>query len=286
MKQKQLFITLASLAIAIVLSACGSAVASTPAGSGAAIPEITIKASDYAFEVPDQIEAGLVTVNLVNDGHELHHAQIIRLNEGVTPEQFQTALQQDPAAAFPLIMFVGGPGVVDPGRHSKVTLELSPGQYMLLCFIPSHDGVPHLAKGMIKPIEVVAHTDHDHPSVSEPKADAVVKLMDFSFVLPSEIKAGKQLWQVVNEGPQPHEIAIMKLAEGKTMADVQAFMQAPQGAPPFASVGGFQAINPDASGWLHLDLEPGNYVAICHVPDPASGHAHAELGMILPFSVK
>jgi uncharacterized cupredoxin-like copper-binding protein len=286
MKQKQLLITLAILAIAILLSACGSAIASTPAGSDAAIPEITIKAADYSFEVSDQIEAGLVKLTLVNDGEELHHAQIIRLNDGVTMEQFQTALQQGPEVALPLITLVGGPGVVDPGLQSQVILELMPGQYVLLCFIPGHDGVPHLAKGMIRPIEVVAHTDHDHPSVSEPKADAVVKLLDFSFVLPSEIKAGEQLWQVVNEGQQPHEIAIMKLAEGKTMADVQAFMQAPQGAPPFASVGGFQAINPDASGWLHLNLEPGNYVAICHVPDPASGHAHAELGMVMPFIVK
>ncbi|MBE7555936.1 MAG: hypothetical protein HS126_33195 [Anaerolineales bacterium] len=286
MKQKQLFITLAILALAIALSACGAAIASTPAGSGAAIPEITIKAFDYSFAVPDQLEAGLVKINLVNDGQELHHAQIARLNEGITLEQFQTALQQDPEAAFPLITFVGGPGVVDPGRQAQVTVELSPGQYVLLCFLPSHDGVPHLAKGMLKPIEVVAHTDHDHPDVSEPKADAMVKLLDFSFVLPSEIKAGEQLWQVVNEGSQPHEVLIIKLAEGKTMADLQAFVQTYEGVPPYANLGGFQAITPGESGWLHLNLEPGNYVAICYVPDPASGHAHAELGMVIPFTVK
>jgi uncharacterized cupredoxin-like copper-binding protein len=181
---------------------------------------------------------------------------------------------------------VGGPGVVDPGLQNQVILELTPGQYVLLCFIPSHDGVPHVAKGMVRPIEVVTHSDHDHPGAPTPKADAAVKLLDFSFSLPSEIKAGEQLWQVVNEGQQPHEIEILKLSEGKTMADIQAFMQSPQGAPPFAAVGGFQAINPDASGWLLLDLEAGDYVAICYVPDSASGHAHAELGMVLPFSVK
>jgi len=286
MKQKQLFITLAILAIAIVLSACGSAAASTPADSGAAIPEITIKAADYSFEAPAQIEAGLVKLTLVNDGQEPHHAQLVRLNDGVTLEQFQTALPQGPEAAFSLITAAGGPGVVDPGLRSQVILELTPGQYVLLCVIPSHDGVPHMAKGLLKPIEVVAHADHDHPGVSKPKADTVVKLLDFSFVLPSEIKAGKQLWQVVNEGPQPHEILIIKLAEGKTIADVQAFVQSFHGAPPFASVGGFQAINPGESGWLHLDLESGNYAAICYVSDPASGHAHAELGMLLPFTVK
>jgi hypothetical protein len=285
MKQKHLFLSLTMLIAAVVLLACNSAAASTPAGSGTAIPEITIKASDYSFTAPDQIEAGLVKINLVNDGHEMHHAQIVRLNEGVTMEQFQTVLQQDPEAAFPLVTFAGGPGVIDPGLQGQVILNLSPGQYILLCFVPSHDGLPHLAKGMIKPIEVVANT-HDQPSMPAPKASAVVKLMDFSFVLPAEIKAGKQLWQVVNEGTQPHEMLIMKLAEGKDMADVETFGQTFQGEPPFASIGGFQAINPGQSGWLHLDLQPGNYVAICYVPDPASGHSHVELGMAMPFSVK
>jgi hypothetical protein len=107
----------------------------------------------------------------------------------------------------------------------------------------------------------------------------VVKLLDFSFVLPVEVKAGVQTWQVINEGPQPHELLIMKLAEGKSVDDVWAYVESPQGAPP-------QAINSGASGWLHLDLEPGNYVAYCFVPDPASGHAHAELGMVMPFTVK
>ena len=285
MKHKHLFIPLAILAIAIVLSACGSAAASTPADTGAAIPEITIKATDYSFEAPAQIEAGLVKLTLINDGQEHHMAQLIRLNDGVSMEQFQSALQENFEAAFALITVTGGPGVIDPGLRSQVTLELKPGNYVLLCFIPSHDGVSHLAKGMIRPIEVVAQADHDYAAL-KPKATATVKLLDFSFILPPEIKSGPQVWQVVNEGPQPHEMSIIKLAAGKSMADVQAFEESPHGAPPFTSIGGFQAIDPGASGWLHLNLEPGNYVAYCYVPDPASGHAHAELGMMMPFTVK
>lgn len=285
MNKKQILISLAILVTALVLSACGSAVASTPS-SDVSIPEITIKAADYSFEAPAQVEAGLVKINLVNDGQEPHHAQIVRLNDGVTLEQFQAALQEGEAAVFPLVAFVGGPGLIDPGLSSQVILDLTPGQYVLMCFMPSHDGVPHLAKGMVRPIEVVAQADQADRSAPKIKADAVVKLMDFSFILPSEIKAGEQIWQVVNEGPQIHEIMFIKLAAGKTAADAQAFLQSPHGVPPFAMIGGFQAINPGATGWLPLNLEPGNYIAICHVPDPASGHAHSELGMLMPFTVK
>jgi uncharacterized cupredoxin-like copper-binding protein len=286
MKRKSLLITFTTMVIlALLLAACNTASTGAKVALAAQIPEITIKAADFSFDAPAQIEAGLVKIKLVNDGQEPHHAQIVRLNDGVTLEQFQAALQEGEAAAFPLVAFVGGPGLVDPGLSTQVTLDLTPGQYVLLCFIPSHDGVPHLAKGMVRPLEVVAGTDKAQASQSQPQADATVKLLDFSFVLPAEIKTGRQIWQIVNEGQQPHEIMLIKLAAGKGIADVQAFLHSPEGAPPFSQIGGFQAINPGASGWLNLNLIPGEYVAICHIPDPASGHAHSELGMIMPFTV-
>jgi hypothetical protein len=285
MKQKQFFIILAILVMVIVLSAYVVAAASQ-ATTGAPIPEITIKAADYSFEAPAQIEAGPVVLTLVNNGQETHHAQLARLNQGVTMDKFLATLKEDPEATMPMLTFVGGPGLLDPGLSQQVTLELTPGQYVLLCFIPAHDGVPHLAKGMIAPIQVVGHTDHIHAHAPQLKADMTVKLRDFEFPLPSQIKAGKQVWQILNEGSQPHEIELIKLVEGKTIEDVQAFMHSPNGAPPFTSIGGFQAITPGQSGWLNLDLEPGNYVALCFVPNPETGKPHIEHGMVLPFSVR
>jgi hypothetical protein len=38
--------------------------------------------------------------------------------------------------------------------------------------------------------------------------------------------------------------------------------------------------------FMTIDLQPGEYVAICNIPDPASGVAHSRLGMIQPFTVK
>lgn len=283
MSYQKTLLTLTVLILAVIVAACGPAAASTLAPE-VNIPQITIKTTDHAFEVPAQVEAGLVSINLINEGQEPHHAQLFRLNDGVTQEQFQDALQQSPDAAFGLITMTGGAGVVDPGLSQQVIVELTPGQYVLVCFVPGHDGVPHLAKGMMASMEVVA--SEVQTKAPEIKADGVVKLLDFSFVLPTQIKAGPQIWRVDNTGGQGHEIMLIKLAEGKTMEDVGAFMEAPHGVPPFTNTGGFQAIDPGKSGWMVLNLEPGNYVALCYVPDPASGHAHMELGMIMPFSVK
>ena len=64
----------------------GCQVITPTATTDTAIPQYTILASEYAFDVPDKIEAGLVSVTLDNVGHEPHHAQFARLNDGVTME--------------------------------------------------------------------------------------------------------------------------------------------------------------------------------------------------------
>ena len=58
-----------------------------------ALPQVVFKGLDYAFDSPDTIEAGLVTLNFENVGKEDHHLQLARLNDGVTFEQFMTTLQ-------------------------------------------------------------------------------------------------------------------------------------------------------------------------------------------------
>jgi len=79
---------------------------------------------------------------------------------------------------------------------------------------------------------------------------------------------------------------VFKLNAGVTMEQFQAFMASGQGEPPGVEHGGMQGLTVGNAGWLHLDLEPGNYVALCFIPDSASGKLHAELGMVMPFSVK
>ena len=281
--KRHYLILFALLLLAAIATGCVTANAANKVET-ADTPEIVIKASDFSFEAPAKIEAGLVNITMENVGQEPHHVQMARINDGATLEQATNALQSDLGQFFSLVTFTGGPGLVDPGLSSNVTLDLQPGTYLLLCFMAGHDGVPHLAKGMMATTEVTE--GRNNAVVVKPEADLSLTLKDFKIELPDEIKAGKQTWEVANEGPQAHEVMIVKLAEGKTLDDVLAFEQAPHGQPPFVNLTGFQAINPGQSGWLNLDLDPGNYAAVCHVPDPASGIAHEHLGMNKAFIVK
>jgi LPXTG-motif cell wall-anchored protein len=92
-----------------------------------------------------------------------------------------------------------------------------------------------------------------------------------------------QTWKITNTGPQAHEMGLLRLNPGKTLADALAAGE--NGPPPYTSLGGMQALNPGNSGWVTLDLQPATYVAICFIPDPATGKSHAELGMVAQFTV-
>ena len=80
-------------------------------------------------------------------------------------------------------------------------------------------------------------------------------------------------------------MAIVKLAPGKNLQDVLNFLQKPAGPPPFADAGGLGAIAPGTSQWLKLNLQPGQYAALCFVPDSVTGKPHYMLGMAAQFSV-
>jgi uncharacterized cupredoxin-like copper-binding protein len=275
------------LAAAVILGGClrpmvGS-VSPAPAQAPASSPPvIDIMASDYAFDAPDMLPAGLVTVRLMNHGQEPHHAQLLRLNDGVTLDEFTSALQAEGDAALGMVTVAGGPGALDPHKTTEVTLDLAPGTYVLACFIASPDGVPHLAKGMLKPF-TVASAPAD--ASAAPQVNGTLTLRDFTFDIPDTIPAGKVTYKVVNQGPQPHELNILKLAPGKTTQDVLAWMADPSTPPPFEAVGGMNGLGAAVDGYMTVDLQPGSYVAICNIPDPGSGWPHSRLGMIRTFTV-
>ena len=98
--------------------------------------------------------------------------------------------------------------------------------------------------------------------------------------------------RVLNQGPQIHEWLLFKLMPGKSPDDLMTFVASmegggpPSGPPPFALAGGGQAISVGREEYVELDLEAGEYLAICLVPDNNTGAPHAALGMVAPFTVQ
>ena len=290
---------------AALLAACGGGKAATetvkPAAAGATpaalgtrsaadgMQTLVIEAVDFGYKTMGSITAGPTRVQLKNLGAEPHHAQFMLLNPGVTLDQFGAAFKQGPGAAFPLVTFLGGPGAVAPTGQTEVLLDLPAGQYVLACFVEGQDHIAHAAKGMTLPLMVNPSTVAPAPL---PTPAATIALVDFTFEIPPTLPAGRSLVRVMNKGPQPHEFNLVQLAPGKTLDDVKAFFDpmpgaAPAGPPPGLPIGGMNALAPGKEGTAVLDLRPGNYAAICNVPDQSApnGPSHLHLGMIKGFTV-
>jgi uncharacterized cupredoxin-like copper-binding protein len=277
------------LVLSFGLAACTPAASTDapaePIANTGSMPEITIDAADFSYAAPETVSAGWVRVKLTNSGQEPHHVQFLRLNDEVTLEQFQEALQEGEGPALALVKQMGGVGAIAPTGTAQAVLNLTAGNYVILCFIPSpSDNLPHLAKGMVKALTVQEASGN---TANEPTADLTVRLKDFAFDLPESVPAGQMTIKVVNDGPEPHELNILRLADGKTLEDVTNFLSAPDGPPPFIPVGGINGLDVGLSGYIEFDFQPGTYAAICNIPSPkAEGHPHFALGMIKEFTVE
>lgn len=248
----------------------------------AAATVVTIGARDFAFDAPVRVPAGLVTLRMTNHGTAPHHAQLIKFAGKRTIKDFIAALKPNappPSWATEL----GGPNAVDPHGTSEVTVVLEPGNYGFICFVDVPDKVPHFVKGMSRDLVV---TKSAKAVAKLPDGDNLVTLVDYGFKLQKPLVAGHQRLTVTTDAAQPHELTLIRLAPGKTMQDVMTWMEKMQGPPPGNLFGGVAALVKGKPVSVPLDLEAGNYILICFVPDSKDGKPHFMHGMVQEVTVK
>lgn len=257
------------------------AAADEPQAIAPAIRQLEIRARDYHFDIADTVDAGLTNIRLVNEGPELHHVQLVRLEDGHTVDELTAALAAgEPWPAWAID--AGGPNTpMGPGENSAL-VELEPGTYGLLCVIPSPDGTPHIMKGMVRQFTVRP----TGPSADLPAADLVMTLDDYSFATDGQITAGEQTIRIQNNAAQSHEVVFVRLEPGKTWQDFAAFAMDPQGPPPGVIVGGITGIARGRVNQTTVAFEPGQYALLCFVPDAGDGRPHIAHGMAHEFIVE
>jgi hypothetical protein len=244
---------------------------------------VTITATDYAFGAPDTIQAGLTTFRLHNPGREPHQA-VIAGAPGKTFAELETALVKAEPMFAGLTIPVGA-GAVGSGDSSIVTADLTPGTYLVLCYIPSPDGRPHVMKGMYHRLVVIPAAAGSTRPV-EPKADLTVTLSDYAFALSAPLTAGTHTIRVENSGPQLHELTIERLEPGKTLGDWQQWVGGGmRGTPPAEPAGGVTGPAKGKVAWLTITLTPGSYLLNCYVPDVNDGKPHFMHGMVREIAI-
>ena len=267
--------------------------------------EVTFTFDGQSLEGPEQLPAGFHIITLQNNGEGSFDLQIVRITGDATAEDIVAAFQAieqtfmaggDPVAAINELLEMGdlwGGRVAQPGTSSSVGIDLPEGRYALIGTIHQGGG-PHSGEQAGPPaLPTYATSTLEVTSGGEvtdaPQVDQTIQMVDFAFALPADIQTGPQMWQVVNRGNQVHHLVLMKLQEGRTMEELQSFMEAPEGAPPVDEVGHVSMLSPGASNYVNFDLEPGTYVALCFVPDhrgEVTGAPHVALGMMQTFTIE
>ncbi len=272
-----LFIALAAGVVGWVDSSIAAAPRTDPS-------PVVFVAHDYGFTGPDRIPAGVTTLQIVNQGHDLHHVQLLELLDGKTTTDLQAVSNAAPGRLPTWAKFVGGPNVILPGDKATATADLSAGNYALMCLIPDQRGVPHAVLGMVKPLRV---TPTGTRKVVPPRADVGVTQWDFAFGLSQPITAGSHTIEVTNAGTQRHEVVVVKLAPGATAKDFGAALE-PRGSepPPGRPLGGIVGLERGGHGFFTGHFEPGQYGLLCFFVDKKTGAPHFTKGMTLDFVVK
>jgi hypothetical protein len=157
-------------ALILVLSACGSGDSGGEgtAGGGDATEEQeqspspddtgppVYVADEFSFDGPDTIPAGETTIGLKNGGKQPHQLLLIELLRGKTLNDVMAVLEEDPNAPPPSwVRVIRKRAFAKPGKTDELKTELTPGSYLLLCFIPDKQSKkPHALLGMVKPVTV------------------------------------------------------------------------------------------------------------------------------------
>ena len=298
--------------LALPLIACTHAVDVAP---GAAPPLVEIVARGLRFEAPNRIAPGWTTLRLRNASGMVHFAIVERLPEGrrIADHQAEVApvfqrgmdllIAGDAPAAleafgelpawFGEIVFLGGPGLVAAGAGTDVTVNLTPGTYLLECYVKT-GGLFHSfnptpgAFGMVHELVVGGSPN----GAAEPRADFTVTVSrEKGIEMHGEPGPGPRTVAVrfedqgLHENFVGHDVHLARLADDTdldALATWMDWMEPPglQTPAPVAFVGGVNEMPAGERAYLHVTLEPGRYAWIAEVTDPQ------RKGMLKTFVVR
>lgn len=300
------------LGITLMAAACGGAGGESDATADGAVVDVV--ARGLTFEAPDSISAGWTTFRLTNESAMTHFALVERLPEGIGIEEqqqdvapvFQAGMdllaagEPDGAmeafgelpAWFGDVVFLGGPGLLAPGRSATATVYLEPGTYLIECYVKTN-GVFHsynpdpAAYGMVHELVVAG------PPAETTAPEATLELtvssergieMTGAPVPGEHVVAVRFEDQTVYANFVGHDVHVARLADSTDVEQLAAWMDwtRPTGLEtpaPVEFLGGTNEVPAGMTAYFTVRLEPGRYAWVSEVPDPAAK------GMLRVFTV-
>ena len=239
-------------------------------------------ALDYVFAGPSEIPSGWITFRMPNQGEE-HRVMIqIKLPEDVSYTDYYESNQQrlengETPEWWSEQVVMGGPAALGPGLVGETTVKLDPGEYAMICPVPTADGTLHRDLGMMRPLTV---TEEESGAI-EPKADITMTLRSLEFELDKVITPGRHTIAVRFENQpegKPHDVHVARLGPDQTLEDFTASMAGDIEFGDFFFIGGVEDMPEGHTAYFTADFEPGRYAFWCH--------GHSADGMVQEFTVE
>jgi hypothetical protein len=260
---------------------------------------VEVRTTGMNFILPDEIPSGWTTFRYSNESVLTHFMlvdklpvvdgkQITYADFGDIPPIFRDAMDLINVGKsaegfaefsrlpswFSEIIFSGGVGLVSPGETAQTTIYVDPGTYVVECYVKT-DGIFHtMTEQVIVKEKSLKQTPPTATMNLEISREGGIEVL-------TEAKAGLQTIGVhfKDQGPHEHflghDVHLVKLEQGSDLEELNSWMTwtTPEGLntpAPVKFLGGAQDMPAGKTGYITVDLKPGNYAWIAEVPDPES----------------
>ena len=260
------------LVVACAAAAVALLVVPSPA-EGQGFPVLVELRGDSLF-APRDFTAGTITVRLQTKGERDAALHLYRIPVGMEFEEFRAQVMASAPGHLDALA-AGGPVPSRDSTRAVATMDVRQGRYLVVAATPGSAGFPRQKSRYTMSTAVMKS------AVLQPTAfivDGTVTLSDRELRVSNTIRAGWRRVRVRNDGPGQHGVQVVRLRQGRTRADVTAWLRSPKGERPFDWTGGASPMTKERDTWLDLDLnEKGDYLLLCPVRGK-DGRLHADGG--------
>lgn len=254
------------------------------------------------FRMSDTLKSGWITFHYKNQSPQTHFFLVEKYPEGKTLQDAKNSViphfsngmrfinegESEKAMAefgklpewYGKVEFLGGSGLISPGKTAETMIKLKPGYYLMECYVKMSNGEFHTAMGMIRGF-VVSDTESGN---EKPNANIQIDISSTEgIVFNDSIHSGPQTFsvffkdQIVHEHFVGHDVNLVKLDKNANLKELENWMNwsDPKGliepAPTGVTfLGGVNDMPTGSTGYFTAALAAGNYAFISEVPNASS----------------
>lgn len=259
---------------------------------------VQVEAMDHAFDVdaPNELPTGWITFILNNQmASNIHEISLVQLPDESTHEEYLT----DYMSAWETVLREYQEGVVEragigdrvnemlpawsgdvrysttrgltsPGRTAERTVYLEPGEYMMVCWLKTEDGIIHITEGMHWEFTVM----EEAANTPEPNPESQITLHENEIEVNWEPETGTHSFAVeFGFNPEGYEnnVHLIRMNDGTDLDEVNEWMDwyklgGLRSPSPAEFLGGVGFVSEIDNGYFTLDItEPGEYAWVVFV---------------------